>query len=200
MKSWKQIPEDPFVRKYIDCYWFIEKHSDDIRIERPQLNPDPAGHLILCTNSQPYGYRLGEIEFTRTGTHLILPNSETIIIDHYNPFSILGIKFHLGALYSLRFENNFPLTNFITHQLNPISNFIDLAQTEELLRKSGEANLQLFKKLDKLLLKWSYFLGQFSGSVKMYCDYIHAAILALIVLKYTSSCVHFFLKLMVFIK
>ena len=154
MKSWKQIPQDPLVQKYIECYWFIEKHSDDVYIERPKLNPDASGHLILCTNNQQYGYQLREAEFRGKGTHFILPNSDTIIIDHSRPFSILGVKFNPGAIYSLCFEKKFPLTNFISNQLNPISNLIPPSQTEELLLEAGEADPQLYSKLDKILLPW----------------------------------------------
>lgn len=154
MKSWKQTPEDPLVQKYIECYWFIEKHADDVGIERPKLNPDPAGHLIFCASSQQYGYWLGDEEFKGLGTHLISPNSNTIIIDHSNPFSILGVKFNPGALYSLPFENDFPLTNFVANQLSPISNFIDHTQTDQLLHEAGNVSPQLSSKLDKLLLPW----------------------------------------------
>ncbi len=101
MKNWKIQPSNKGVAKYVDCYWLLEKTPHDCSPERPKLNPDPAAHLILSSARQYYGYDHGGTSATGYGSHLIFPHLKTIIIDHSQPFLIIGIKFHVGALYSL---------------------------------------------------------------------------------------------------
>ncbi len=103
MKSWKLFPKDSYVAKYIDCYWFLEKKLGDISFERPKLNPDPAAHLILAETQQYYRYSQSANSFEGYGNHWIFPHCKTFEIDHTKPFLIVGIKFHIGALYSLKF-------------------------------------------------------------------------------------------------
>lgn len=101
MKNWKIPPKDTSIVKYIDCYWFIEKTPSDSGPEQPKLNPDPAAHLILSDSQQYYQYEQDPLSVTGHGCHLILPHCKTLVMDHSRPFVIMGIKFHVGALYSL---------------------------------------------------------------------------------------------------
>ncbi len=107
MNSWKLFPKDSYVARYVDCYWFLEKKLEDICYELPKLNPDPAAHLIVADTRQRYRYNTGDNCFEGYGDHWIFPHNKIIEMDHSEPFLIVGIKFHVGALYSL---------NFCTHQ------------------------------------------------------------------------------------
>lgn len=108
MKNWKIEPQSSIVAKYIDCYWFLEKIYGDVTHEFPKLNPDPAGHLILSQPQQNYVYSLKTGTANGNGNHMILPHCKTIIMDRRQPFLIFGIKFKVGALYSLQFPTAVP--------------------------------------------------------------------------------------------
>lgn len=102
MRNWKIAPQDPTVARFIDCYWFLEKTEDDIGPDYPKLNPDPAGHIILADSAQSYQYQSESFKAQGVGCHLIYPHSKTLVMDHSQPFLVVGIKFHVGTLYSLR--------------------------------------------------------------------------------------------------
>ncbi len=106
MKSWKVHPENSNIAKYVDCYWLLEKTPSDSSPTHPKLNPDPAAHLILSKANQYYKYEQGSRSDTGFGCHLILPYCKTITMDHTQPFLVIGIKFHVGALYSLSLHRN----------------------------------------------------------------------------------------------
>lgn len=109
MRNWKIPPKNPTVAKYIDCYWFLEKTQYDSGPKYPKLNPDPAGHLVLSKAQQHYQYENESRSALGQGSHLILPHCKTVSMDHSQPFLILGIKFQVGALYSLRCPTPYPL-------------------------------------------------------------------------------------------
>ena len=109
MINWKIPPKNSSVAKYIDCYWLLEKTQGDFGLEHPKLNPDPAGHLILSKPQQHYQYKYDYISLFGHGSHLILPHRKTVSMDHSQPFLIIGIKFHVGALYSLKLPIPQPL-------------------------------------------------------------------------------------------
>ena len=113
MKNWKIEPQSSTVAKYIDCYWFLEKVHGDVTHEFPKLNPDPAGHLILSQPQQSYLYSLKTGPASGNGNHVILPHGKTIIMDHRQPFLIFGIKFKVGAFYSLQFPTVPPLLDAV---------------------------------------------------------------------------------------
>lgn len=109
MRSWKISPLDAVVAQTIDCYWFLEKTSEDTGVSYPKLNPDPAAHLILSCAQQPFHYEHGDYLAAGTGSHLILPYKNTYTLDHSQPFRVLGIKLKVGALYSLPLTPTHPL-------------------------------------------------------------------------------------------
>ena len=105
MRPWKIPPKNLAVAKYIDCYWLLEKSQCDDVPDQPKLNPDPAGHLILSKPQHPYQYDNESGSISGYGSHLILPHCKTFSMDHSRPFLIIGVKFQVGALYSLRFPS-----------------------------------------------------------------------------------------------
>ena len=154
MNNWKQSPLDSSIAKYIDCYWLIEKKSEDIYINYPKLNPDPGGHLILAPAYQTYHYQFGNTSIKSRGCHMILPNTGTITMDHSRPFLILGIKFHVGALYSLKFKNVFPLINFVLSCTDFLPTELDKVNSASFFNEATNQIQLTCAKLDELLLPW----------------------------------------------
>lgn len=101
MIHWLQPPKLSSVAKYIKCYWLIEKHPGSKTYQYPKLNPDPSAHLIISPPRQAYHYDLNPGLATGEGSHWLYPHQQTFELDHSKPFVHLGIKFHIGALYSL---------------------------------------------------------------------------------------------------
>lgn len=152
MKNWKYPPQNPIVAKYIDCYWLLEKEPEDVGNNHPKLNPDPAAHLILATDDYRYQYTQGESHQQGSGSHWIFPHKKTFIMDHSAPFRVLGIKFHVGALYSI----NHALVDL---QLDKVTqtNFNNLVVPDsldvmDLLAQTLVSPEQVRDKLDRLLL------------------------------------------------
>ena len=108
MRNWKTAPQNSSVAKFIDCYWLLEKVQSDSGPEHPKLNPDPAGHMILSNPKQGYQYENESGSASGHGSHLILPHCKTVSMDHSQPFLILGIKFQVGALYSVKYPTPHP--------------------------------------------------------------------------------------------
>jgi len=102
MIHWLKTPNNLELAKYIDCYWFLEKlpnaegHND-----YPKLNPDPATHLILTLPRQSFLYKSDKGITQMEGCHWLHPHGKTYELDHSRPVACIGIKFHVGALYSL---------------------------------------------------------------------------------------------------
>ncbi|MFT5707040.1 MAG: AraC-like DNA-binding protein [Oceanospirillaceae bacterium] len=103
MNNWKRLPQDSFVAKYVECYWLLEKEHDDVTNLHPKLNPNANTHLILASDAEKYHFSQGETQQTGYGSHWIFPHKKTFVMDHSQPFLILGIKFKVGALYSLSY-------------------------------------------------------------------------------------------------
>lgn len=101
MINWIHPPKLSSLKKYIDCYWFLEKNHSNQSYSYPKLNPDPAAHLILSAAHQPYHYEWAERSVAGYGCHWLFPHCQTFQLDHSKPVVHLGVKFHIGALYSL---------------------------------------------------------------------------------------------------
>lgn len=109
MTNWKISSESSIVSQYVECYWLLEKTQEDRGPEHHKLNPDPSAHLIIADASQPYLYEHESHSDSGTGCHLILPHCKTISIDHSRPFLIIGVKFRVGALYTLKMPSREPM-------------------------------------------------------------------------------------------
>jgi len=109
MIHWIQSPKNKHIAQYVECYWFIEKDMNSSSYDFPKLNPDPSCHLILSPPSQAYQYDIKGDFRCGEGSHWLFPHHHTIELDHTNPFVHLGIKFHVGALYSLGLGEGMPL-------------------------------------------------------------------------------------------
>ena len=101
MIRWLKQPKSSNVADFVTCYWLIEKETSHNGVPFPKLNPDPSAHLIISPNEQPYAYKRTDVTFTGFGSHLLYPNQSTLELDHRHPFISLGIKFNVGALYSI---------------------------------------------------------------------------------------------------
>jgi len=154
MKNWKHPPLDPSLSKYVDCYWMIEKDSQDELHTHPRLNPDPAGHLIIARPNQPYNYQVDNNKVSGYGTHMMLPQSRTIILDHSKPFTIVGIKFHVGALYSLGFEPDLPLTDLIISGSDSLPVGVELIDPISLFEEASSNVDAICRMLDAYMIPW----------------------------------------------
>lgn len=154
MKNWKILPKDSYVAKYIECYWFLEKTIDDVGSSFPKLNPDPAGHLIITSPGQYYRYEQGSNSMTGYGSHLMFPHCKTIVIDHSKPFLVMGIKFRVGALYSLNLSN----VQFELDQIKSVESKdlfeIDAYIESNLLGKATDGPEKCCDFLDERLMPW----------------------------------------------
>ncbi|MRI31478.1 AraC family transcriptional regulator [Endozoicomonas sp. OPT23] len=113
MKNWKHPPLDSEIAQYVDCYWFLEKTNTDISHDSPRLNPYPEAHLILAPIDQPYHYTMNEIDTSGFGPHLLLPSKHSVQLHHADPFMFIGVKFRVGAFYSLSLTSDQPQLNQI---------------------------------------------------------------------------------------
>lgn len=152
MKNWKLPPNNPHVAKYIECYWFLEKEYDDISHNHPKLNPDPSAHLII--SAQKYQYTQGSTSQEGNGSHWLFPHRETFSMDHSDPFRVIGIKFRVGALYSLKRIPSDAKLEKVKHQ-----DINKLLQSEpfscnDLLLNAASHPQQICDKLDQILTPW----------------------------------------------
>ena len=154
MHSWKQQPSNSLVAKYVDCYWFLEKTSLDSGLDYPKLNPDPSGTLILASAAQSYHYDLHDNVARGMGCHLLMPNTSVITMDHSKPFLILGIKFKVGALYSLKFNQIYALINSIVGNENCLPPELNAKAMQALLNNNTEQITRICETLDQWLLPW----------------------------------------------
>jgi len=154
MIKWMLKPQSKQVAKYVDCYWFLDKEMGSVEHSYPKLNPDPAGTLIIATNMQPYSYDLGAKQFNGKGSHWIFPYTQTMKLDHSQPLQLIGIKFHIGALYSLNINHKQPV---IDNVLNAQVIEIFSVKNKDLIALLSYANTdpqQCRDILDKQLFTW----------------------------------------------
>lgn len=154
MKSWKHAPAHPDVARYIDCYWFLAREHGDDGSASPKLNPDPAAHLILADPSLPYRYAQGGQAEMGAGSHWLFPHCHTFEMDHSSSFHILGVKFHIGALYSLDAPLRQPVLDRVVAA--DLSSFLLGSEcTETALLQLAPADMQACcAALDAQLLGW----------------------------------------------
>ncbi|MDO6445119.1 helix-turn-helix domain-containing protein [Colwellia sp. 1_MG-2023] len=154
MRTWKFQPIDQTVAKFINCYWCIEKESSDITLDNPILNPDPSATLIIAPDEQHYCYQNSHQIFSGVGCHWLFPNSQSLQLDHSKPFHIIGIKFHVGALYSLHKKPATPKLDLVEEV-----NFMSLFNNDNIVQSNildlSKNNEQLcIELMDELILSW----------------------------------------------
>lgn len=101
MIKWLTAPQSHTVAHAIDCYWLLDKLVSATENNHPKLNPDPSAHLILSSPNHVAKYNINNRMVEVKGSHWLYPYCKTIVLDHSEPFSCLGIKFHVGALYAI---------------------------------------------------------------------------------------------------
>jgi AraC-like DNA-binding protein len=101
MIRWLKKPNRAEIAKYVECYWFLEKLPNAEGNDYPKLNPDPSAHLILALPKQSFQYKNDNGVTQVEGSHFLHPYGKTYELDHSKPFACIGIKFHVGAPYSL---------------------------------------------------------------------------------------------------
>lgn len=147
MKTWKSVPNNPHVAKFIDCYWYLEKEPSDTGDNYPKLYPDPAGHLILAHANLTLNYAQ-DIKQEGKGSHWIYPHRQTFTMDHSHSFQIIGIKFKTGALYSVLDGQ----AASILDRIEQFDGFTQISSTnlnsEQLLLNAGDHPLQICQQLD----------------------------------------------------
>lgn len=155
MIHWLLTPKSPKVAKYVQCYWLIEKRSDSKAYKYPKLNPDPAAHLIISPTNQPYQYDLNADVITGTGSHWLYPHQKTFELEHSKPFVHLGIKFHIGALYSLPEFNSKALMLDHVEQIQGSKLFSQRCIDENALIAQALNNSAVCcEQLDDMLISW----------------------------------------------
>lgn len=152
MIRWLHAPQSPLVAKYVECYWLIKKDDSTQGESYPKLNPDPNAHLILSPSDQAYRYDMNLGTAQGQGSHLLSPHLRTYQLDHLKPFVHLGIKFRVGALYSLGIEQDSLLQLDSVQSMNLTEVFGWEQLDEELLIASALNTPELCcQQLDKLL-------------------------------------------------
>ncbi|OKY26050.1 AraC family transcriptional regulator [Thalassotalea sp. PP2-459] len=159
MVQWLQQPKCPIVSTFVECYWLIEKSESADSFQFPKLNPDPCGHLIISPVNQKYIYEMDGSITNGNGSHILFPNLHTFQLDHTNPFIHLGIKFKVGAFYSIQPLNEVSpaLDTVVPINLNTLlsNSKLDVAA---LLILAREDDVICREQLDSLLTPW---LSQF---------------------------------------
>ncbi|MBL1259306.1 MAG: AraC family transcriptional regulator [Thiotrichaceae bacterium] len=154
MKSWKLLPKIGSVSKYVECYWFLEKESHDHSNIYPKLNPDPSSHLIISNLNRAYEYTYGPISQKVNGNHWIFPHLKTFTMDHSDPFQIVGIKFRIGAPYSLNMPNlSSSLDKVESVDINQLIG-LEAFSSDQLLTDAVEQKKQVCNILDEILSPW----------------------------------------------
>jgi len=155
MIRWLKPPKLSAVAKYIECYWYLEKETEGV--ERPKLNPDPCAHLLIMPVGQIYHYQMesevDSVVYQGNGSHWLCPYSKTIELEHAKLFSCIGIKFKVGALYSLP---QFNVGQTLLDSVQPVD-FADIKGTNDinetgLLAKASTLADDCCAMLDELLL------------------------------------------------
>jgi AraC-like DNA-binding protein len=155
MIRWLTPPKRSAIAKYIDCYWYLDKTNESGGVAKPKLNPDPSAHLILSLPEQSYGYKVDNVSSQGVGSHWLYPYRNTLELEHSNAFSCIGIKFKVGALYSLHQLdfNHAQLDTVHAISCDDIQEVVTFNEAE-LLTKANVSSDACCAMLDELLLPW----------------------------------------------
>lgn len=155
MIRWLQSPKSSKVSNYIKNYWLIEKSPGSTSYQYPKLNPDPSAHLLISPINQPYHYDIAPVNAIGRGSHWLFPHHQTIALDHSKPFIHLGVKFHVGALYSLDMPSSIHPTLDTVTKIN-ITNLLNTPElsVQKLIGLAQSDSKQCCDQLDALFLPW----------------------------------------------
>lgn len=154
MINWVHPPKNSDVAKLIDCYWFLERPEETDSNPFPKLNPEPAGHLIIAIPEQPYHYDIESDRLKGKGSHWLYPYSKTLQMDHSHGFAIIGVKFHVGALYLLNQEPQQAVADtIVSADLNLLFGTEGINEID-LIELAKQDPQRLCTKLDEILLPW----------------------------------------------
>ena len=157
MIRWLKPPRLSVLAKYIECYWYLEKDGVSKDVGCPKLNPDPCAHLIILSPEQTYHYesksKSNTTIFEGKGSHWLYPYLKAIELEHAKAFSCLGIKFKVGALYSLN-QLSFEQALLDSVQGINLEDFLKSSVINEvtLLDKADASREDSCAMLDELLL------------------------------------------------
>ena len=155
MISWIQPPRSSQIAKYVECYWLIEKQPDSDSHAFPKLNPESNAHFIISPSNQPYHYQAKSALLDGLGSHWLFPYRETLQLDHSKPFVHLGIKFKIGALYSLEVPGcaHPQLDNVYAQSLQALLNHCQMTD-DAMIHLALNNPEECGKMLDQALLPW----------------------------------------------
>ncbi|PSW17244.1 AraC family transcriptional regulator [Photobacterium sanctipauli] len=158
MNLWLHQPQNPQVAKYVDCYWFLQRTAEMEGSQYPKLNPDPCAHLLITPKAQAYHYHSAELTLQGKGTHWLYPHSATYQMDHTDqmeheePFKLLGVKFHPGALYAFALQAAQPECN--QTEVADLSEWLGITSADEslLLAMANSDPKGCYQLLEQFLL------------------------------------------------
>jgi AraC-like DNA-binding protein len=154
MRNWKIAPKVESILKYVECYWFLEKEPHDRSQTNPKLNPDPSAHLIIANDNRVHQYDQEAISQFVEGNHWIFPHLKTYTMDHSSPFKIVGIKFRIGALYSLNLHDlSSKLDNVVSTDINQLLDWEQFS-VDQLMINAPNQQKQVRNMLDDVLSTW----------------------------------------------
>jgi AraC-like DNA-binding protein len=108
-------------------------------------------HLILSSPNQVYQYDIKVHIFAGKGTHWLYPYSKTIELENSESFACLGVKFKVGALYSL---NSALFNQAVVNTVRAIDFDVykdtDLVSPDELIVKAKDEPDKGVEMLDQL--------------------------------------------------
>jgi AraC-like DNA-binding protein len=148
MKTWKVTPDNPIISQFIDCYWYLQKSSQDVLEPHPKLIANPAMHLILTSSEQAYYYSQKEQQSRGFGCHILHPASHSTQLHHNSAFSIVGVKFLPGAAFVLTEL----LPQVIINQVEDFKYEAVCLPLQAYLQKGAREQKQLITLLDEILL------------------------------------------------
>ena len=149
MRTWKLPPLNPSHEQLIECYWYCEKEVGDDSEPFPKLYPAHCSCLIIT--DAKHSYENEQAVTSTNGSHWLYPYLSTYTLDHSSPFRLIGIKFKVGALYSLpvpfsKNDLNTIKTSGVTELLN-----IDQSYVDDLLNSAFAEPGTVQRQLDTLL-------------------------------------------------
>ena len=152
MNNWKCPPANKNLAKYIYAYWYLEKTPEDTSLRFPRLIPNPLAHLIITPPEQSHSYQSGQSLQVVEESHLIMPSSQFIEMDHRQSFIILGVTFQPGIAYSGFNLSREQMSNHIISNPQQVFANVELDQLKAVLQKKVVGMDHMAPTLDRLFL------------------------------------------------